>query len=493
MINHRFLSRRQVEQQWNVSNKTAATALSFLLDYGILKRGPKIAVLTPGGARSARILARRQKARPLPRARAENNATGSAHPPQLTTSGDPFLYEQLVAALLTEIASGAYPAGQHFLSRRRICDRWKVSAPTAARARAFLLRQGILDQSNSRLSTVAADALEKSCLLLDRFAVQTLEPTRSFIASRNRLLHKHATGHRLAVVHTESEPANAPYLEAFRQEAESHGCSAELVKYDGSATAMATILSHIHAARIYGVAIIDPCIALSATELLAELRKIGASVITVFNNFEGRAEASIECNETASGYAAMKILLDRGHRDIAVICPAPGDDFVSRRDAGARLYLADMRYTKGVICRHFTVQSHKEIPHTIAAALSGQDWNPTALLILDSRMLAPTGRTLQKIGTKIPDALSVICCGSRNDTWCLHPQVDMIERDHQGLGATAARQLIRLLNGERIPRAVQLATPYLKRGTVITIGNQLLREQGLLVHSPISEADKIPR
>lgn len=485
VANHRFLSRRQIEQQWNVSNKTAASALSFLISYGILKRSHKVAILTPGGARTARIVARRQQARPLPRVQSNKDTTATTSQPEFLRSSGRFLYEQLVTALLTEIASGAYPAGQRFLSRRRICSRWAVSAPTAERARAFLLRQGLLAQSNSRLTVVARGALEQACLLLDRFAVPALEATRSWIASRNRLLHCDVPCHRLAVVHTESDPAHAPYLEAFRQEVESHGCTAELLHYDESAADTAMILRHVRSAGINGIAIIDPRIALTATDLLAELRKTGASVITVFNNFEGRAEASIECNETACGYAAMKILLDRGHRDIAVICPAPDCSFVSRRDTGARLYLAQMRYTKGVTCRHFTVQSQRRIVSTVSAALSGHDWRPSALLILDSRMLAATGRTLQRIGIKVPDDLSVIGCGSRDDSWCLKPQVDIIERDHQGLGIIAARQLIRLLNGEHIPRAVQLATPYLKRGTVATVGNQLLHDKGILVYKPL--------
>lgn len=486
----RFLPRRRIEKIWNVSNKTAHGALGWLREKGVLYRANrKLTLLAPGAIRTCRRLRRFLPAEPLPPALPHSGWAEDETPASDSTPrADALLCEHLVKSLLIEITSGAYPPRQRFLSRRAIEKMWKISASTVERARSALVARNILCQLNPRITALAPGAVERACLLLEQLPFSALPPPANWKTRRNRLLHgeDHPRGYRLGVVYSgpDIDPVTLDldtetrspqdlneqlvgkrHLIAFLREANRHFCETLFFRNHGPDN-IEEVLEIIVRRRVEGVAFIEMRRNDANEKLISLLKERGISVVTAFDNYNGLADASIECNETAAGYAAMKLLLEHGHRDLLLLVGKGDKPFLDRRREGAMACLAAMGLRKETRIREMTTGSGIDPAPRLRSLLKRKSNWPTAMLVVDTIQLHKLDRALWQSKVRIPQDISVVACGARGHQWKWYPLPDIMERDHCVMGEAAARQLIRLVHGEPVERALQLETPYFPRGTV---------------------------
>lgn len=493
--NQKFLPRRRVEHLWSVSNRTAHTALGILVREGVLTRATrKTTLLAPGGIRKARALLSTLPNNPglaIGGATALGRAKAKLASPSNRTPCKALLHEQLVKSLLLEIAGGGHRENQRFFSRRGIQRMWKVSGFTAEKAKSMLIAWGVLGRRNGKFDVLLPDAITRACLLLDKMPFAALRPPDTSKTKRNRIWHgrERMGGYRLALIHDgahydasilhgvaremtvrelSDQLHKLRHLVAFIREANEYSCETLVFRDDGHPETASRLLDKIIAKRVEGAAIME-LRRLPSADLLAEgMKRIGLTFVTGLDNFDGMADAAIECNETAAGHAAMKILLGHGHRDILLVNKNSRDEpFLSRRRDGAMACLANSgRLSKARI--RYRVVSAKEGGGQSLRPVFGPNkstW-PTAVLLLDTRTLKAADEVLREAGAKIPKDLSLIACGPRGYKSSWIGSFDVIDRDRAVLGAETARQLIRMIYGQAVPKAVQLETPYLCRGTV---------------------------
>lgn len=491
----RFLPRRRIEMLWGVSSWTADAALQFLIQAKVLKRaGRKRIVVGSRGIARARAVLEELPAQLGPLQRSELPAErdpgatgrdGSAPAP----GADYLIYERLIKSLLLEIASGDYRVNRSFLARREIQLRWKVARSTVERAREELVARRILSATGGRIYRVRPRAVARACILLDQTPAPPLPPPSTLGARRNRLIHgeEQAAGYRLALVHIKTNLNAREVLRAAREtpleelndklygrrdfasfvrEAEMCACTTSFILDDGSPEAQRRILRRFVRTRYDGVAFFHPERSPNTRTLVAYLRSRGVPVLTAQEHLNETPDVSIECNETAAGYTAMKVLLEHGHRDILLISKEPKQELlVERRLEGVRACLRTSG-VKGETRIRKVIASSTPNPGLLDGIFSDRtDW-PTAILALDNHPFLAIENALYEAGVRIPRDLSLIVCGPRGFKPEHYGAPDVIDRDRTEVGALSARNLIRMIHGDPVPKTYQLENRYFPRGTV---------------------------
>ena len=493
--NRRFVPRRRIEAGWGVSNKTAVRALDFLAANGFLqKKNRKLIVLAADSKRRARVVLRALATPAAPFAIRDvekapevssRNRAGTRRPQQQT-----LLHERLVKSLLVEIAGGAGSRGRRFLSLRTIRKAWGVSNSTAELARSVLLEQRILRRINSRLTGVAANAADNAALLLAKLPDSALPPPGTWKTKRNRHLYAYQRpgGYRLAVIHPKPEDIDIGKLAAmaaspsFRQlnarmfgqrdlvaflhEAMRHQSGTQFFRDDGTPETARDIVGRLLKEKFDGVAIFEKAKFASREVFFDGLRSKGVPTITVYNNFDGLADASVECNEASAGYTAMRVLLDAGHADVLVIHGRREILLFGPRHEGAMACFTDRGTAAGRRLRTLGFDSRNQFSRSFEAIFSSKtDW-PTAILALDVALLRHVDPVLRKYRVRIPDAVSLIACGPAGWRADFIGNPDVMDHDMVALGRRAALHLIKLVRGDPVPRCYLLPSRYVRRGTV---------------------------
>lgn len=485
----RFQPRRRIESAWSVSNRTADAALRVLLEGGVLVRaGRRTIVLAADGIDSARgMLARLPEdvaALPMP-----GHGLVKDRPDQPRLTGVQGLrYERLVKSLLMEIAGGGT-----LPSRRRVERKWGVSRVTVERAFVDLGALGVVKRDLRGRCILRAGAITRACLFISRLPFDALPIVDSWKSRRNFKLHGEARsdGFRLVVFHPGypvnraelSAAANAlplsrlePLLHpkrdlvAFLHEATRQKCETYFADNNGSADSVDRFNRLLRRVGADGAAIINPQKYETSEGLLASLRDSGLSFITVLNHCNTLADASIECNDSAAGYAAMKVLLDHGHRDVLLISKKPSrhNHFVQLCENGAMACLSDSGLLGNVRLRKRSAdrQSSESTRMMLEPVFRNRsDW-PSAILFLDTLPLVGVDRIMAEAGVRVPRDVSVIACGPPAHRSAIYGFPDVMGRDKTEIGAAAASQLIRLIRGDPVPRTIQIETRYIQRGTV---------------------------
>ncbi len=491
----RFIPRRRIEAIWGVSNNTAVAALSYMVAEKILVRvNRKLTVLAPGGLARARVALSKQSSLATSLARSGRatdpladgaTASGPDHP-----NFKPLRSEHLAKSLLVELASCAYVEGGKFLSVREIQRLWGISRPTVERARHWLSSRGLLCFKNPRVVIIQPGAANRACLLLEQMTFASLPPPDNWNLHRNRILHgkEIAGGYRLALIHDRSrvDPMRLHQLAgsvgnrelsdqlfgqrdlvAFLCEAKRHSCTTRLLYDDGSTDGAEALVETMVETGVQGVAIMELRRSRAVEPLLAALKRRGISVVSSMNSFGGLSDASIECNETAAGYAAMKVLLDHGHRDILVVDKDQTDSFfLDRRREGAAACIADNGLAVETRMRYCKIGSDGSRARVIRALFNDRDDWPTAILMLDTVPLRKIDDILHRLGVRIPQDVSVIACGPRGFKSKIYGYPDVMDHDRAEMGTAVASALIAMIHGDPVQKTLQMPLPYIKRGTV---------------------------
>lgn len=495
----KFHSARRIARLWPVSRPTVESALDALLQHGVLQKiGPRSVGVTASAPAIARKLLQTPAIRNS-KALAPRNSRDPGRPANVAASLDfssqhlPVddkapLYEHLIKTLLIELASGAHPEQQRFLSRHKICRMWQVSGPTAVSAIRYLLSHGLIEKANTRIHRVTGGAIQKARLLLAQNPLPPLPARDDWLRKRALLMKGSRTeGCRLAAILDEpriywdsirtlptawtlsdsrTQVNTQWYVFSFMQEAHRHFSSVTFLHDDGSPETSRHIQQTIASQHFDGVAVFQRKRTFPRKPLLAALKRHGIPVVTVFDNCEGEADLSVDFNEAAGGYEAMKHLLNAGHRNILAFTRSQGFPFDSQRLTGAKACIRDLGLEASVHLRYLDFSIHKRPQRALARILKAGKQRPTALLVGDLGMFMRAEKTLSRHNIRIPTDLSVIAFGSAYTHPKIYPPLDLMERNLAFIGKTAAAALIEMIDSHPVERTIQLPIDYLKRGTI---------------------------
>ena len=163
---------------------------------------------------------------------------------------------------------------------------------------------------------------------------------------------------------------------------------------------------------------------------------------------------------------AIRHLAGLGHRRIALIAGTPGATREPRAHPDlrrrAREFCGSPR--DPALCRagEMTVEDgYRAVGGVLALADP-----PTAIIAGNNQLFAGFFAAIRDLGLRIPDDLSVVACEETELTVLHNPPLDVVRRDMDDLGRTAAELLLERLEApRRRPRQVVLPTVFEPRGS----------------------------
>ncbi|MFJ8951420.1 LacI family DNA-binding transcriptional regulator [Streptomyces sp. NPDC102381] len=152
--------------------------------------------------------------------------------------------------------------------------------------------------------------------------------------------------------------------------------------------------------------------------------------------------ASVVPNERKGGRSAVNVLIEAGHRDIALLGGSAGDIAASDRARGFR----DGLRAAGITAREeWVLRAGWQIDEGYAAALRVLDRpaRPTGLVCANDRMATGALLAAARLGIDVPTELSVVGYDDQDQmAGHLVPALTTIALPHHEMGATAVRMLL---------------------------------------------------
>ncbi len=177
-----------------------------------------------------------------------------------------------------------------------------------------------------------------------------------------------------------------------------------------------------------------------------------------------RADAVLSDHGAGIG-TAIRYLVDLGHRRIALIAGTP-----AQRGSRVRIQTYDDELARLGIPRDDALCRSGELTvedgyRSVAEVLALSD-PPTAIIAGNNQLFAGLFAAIRDLGLRIPEDLSVVACEETELTALHNPPLDVVRRDMDDLGRTAAELLLaRLEAPRRRLRVVVLPTSFEARGS----------------------------
>ncbi len=182
---------------------------------------------------------------------------------------------------------------------------------------------------------------------------------------------------------------------------------------------------------------------------------------------ENNEMPSVDIDHEGAAYDAVKLLLDRGHRDIAMISGTlqdPANGYAryqgykkALEEAGIPLQeeyvrVGNYRYESGIEAANYFLQ----LPN-----------RPTAIFAATDEMAIGAIHTVQDAGHKVPDDMSIISVDNIRMASMVRPQLTTVAQPMYDIGAVSMRLLTKLMNKETITQTrVVLPHETIQRNTV---------------------------
>jgi GntR family transcriptional regulator, arabinose operon transcriptional repressor len=223
------------------------------------------------------------------------------------------LFAWVKQVLLDAIASGEFSPDEPFVTQREIVERFGVSTTTAVRALNELVAEGVVVRKRGRGTFVARAPARR--------ATASGAPVLAFVCPDSRV-----------ALHT------AELLAGFSVETAALGYQLT-VAHTRSAAHEEEVLRTVAASGAQAVALFAH--ERSAEGVLEALRRNGVAAVLVDRYLPGLPTDAVLFDDFAIGYEVTTAMIDRGHRDIAVLWGETDVSSVRDRLAGHRRALRD--------------------------------------------------------------------------------------------------------------------------------------------------------
>jgi LacI family transcriptional regulator len=197
-----------------------------------------------------------------------------------------------------------------------------------------------------------------------------------------------------------------------------------------------------------------------ATALRRDLVGSGIPLVLLDRDARGLAADQVLCGHHDGISAALSELRTHGHVRISLLTPPltirPGREVQA---SFVQLGGDPLLVRSGSLTEEFGREATTEL-------LSLGD-PPTALIVSGTEVVVGALETVQQLGLRIPDDLSLISYDDSPATRLYDPPISSLVRDPARMGAIAASMIIERLNGYAgPPRTVMLPTRFVRRGSV---------------------------
>jgi LacI family transcriptional regulator len=193
----------------------------------------------------------------------------------------------------------------------------------------------------------------------------------------------------------------------------------------------------------------------------ALLRATETPVVLIDRELAADDDASAVLSDHRSGMcAAVRHLLELGHRDIALILGHPV------RPSRERLRgLEDAYRASGLAETYTVVEGHLTPSHGQAATgkLLDRRTPPTAIIAGGNQILVGALHELVARGVAVGPELSLVSCDDVSITELFSPPIGVVRRGYAEIGRQAAKLLLKQLEGDQRPRTVTLPTEFVAR------------------------------
>lgn len=195
-------------------------------------------------------------------------------------------------------------------------------------------------------------------------------------------------------------------------------------------------------------------------EHIMELIKSGVPVIMMDRRIESEDIYGVFIDNYEGGYLATKHLIDLGHRKIACITGPLNVRNARERLAGYKkgllenglevdeelIFEGDYKINSGIVGTEKLLNNNKDI---------------TAIFACNDLMAYGAYETIRSYGYKIPDDISIVGFDDIQLSQILEPQLTTIRQPAYDMGLTAARMLIKLIEGKKLNKKIVTFKPQL--------------------------------
>jgi LacI family transcriptional regulator len=289
-------------------------------------------------------------------------------------------------------------------------------------------------------------------------AERVLEIARRLGYARNRSGHALRTRRTLTfavVVPDICNPFFPSLLKGVQGVAEEAGYDVIAINTEGEAARERRVLQWGLEGRVDGV--IGVFFALRAEEF-KPLIEAGLGVVRVESTFKTSGELPLDnvyVDNRAAAKAAVRYLLDRGHRRIAMIAGPDGPR--AERAAGYSIALAERGLAPDIV----DGDAFNEVGGRDAAlSILARAERPTAIFAANDLMAIGAMEALRLSGVKIPLEMAVVGFDDIFIARLVSPSLTTVSQFQDEIGATAARILLRRLRGGEKSGGTTLQMPY---------------------------------
>ncbi|HBT50227.1 MAG TPA: LacI family transcriptional regulator, partial [Caldanaerobacter subterraneus] len=193
---------------------------------------------------------------------------------------------------------------------------------------------------------------------------------------------------------------------------------------------------------------------------IMELVRDGVPIVMMDRRMESEEIYGVFIDNYEGGYLATKHLIDLGHRKIGCITgPLKVKNARERLEGYKRALLdngievderlifeGDYKINNGIIGTEKLLNDNKDI---------------TAIFACNDLMAYGAYKTIRSYGYKIPDDISVVGFDDILLSQIMEPQLTTIRQPAYDMGLTAARMLIKLIEGKKVSKKIIIFKPQL--------------------------------
>lgn len=373
------------------------------------------------------------------------------------------------------MASGIYREGGRFLSKRKICQMWKVSEPTAKSAIRNLIDAGLIVARPRSGLILQPNFQQQAFLLLHKLPGTKLPPAPNWESKRQLLIRQGKTKvFQFGVILDEEVPAGTVAVDVgalqasrrFFQEATRRGCKVEYFYQNGTREREEFILGELRRKEIDAATFFRRVRTQFLEPLIRRTLRLGIPVATLFDDCESVATSSVNFNNIGAGFHATKVLLEQGHRHIAVLLHERFLANVELRFEGCRLAVEESKIKEKITLTPCRLVEGEDPSRVLAKTFLQRKNRPTALFACGATLYLQIEPILRSLGLRVPRNLSVIACGNPNLLPANKRRLDLMKCDFAEAGRAVFDLLASLLEGKPVERSVLLPTPYIAAGSV---------------------------
>ncbi len=231
------------------------------------------------------------------------------------------------------------------------------------------------------------------------------------------------------------------------------GFTVILCNTDESEAEQARYLNILLQKRVDGVVLVPAC---SAPEGVAWLRKREVPFVLVDRSVEGGPVDTVRCDSREGGYKLTRLLLDLGHRHIAMLSGPVQVSTAAERAAGYRAALleAGIQPEPALILHgSYAIASGYEMMQQVLS-VSPQ---PTAVFAANNFLAMGAYRALRDTGLRVPEDIAMVAFDDLPEAMVFEPFLTVAAQPAYDMGKRATELLLTRLaelgNGQATPHA----------------------------------------